>query len=152
MSAQCRKVVLSTSHESPLTAHFGHCKTNLRLREHFFWPSVTEDVRNFCRSCDVFQKMGSKGRVSKVPLEPMPIVTEPFSRVAVDLVGPISPRSTQGNRYILTLIDFTTGFLEAVPLRDIDSISVAEALGQIFSRIGIFSRWQFTSQLMKELH
>ena len=76
--------------------------------------------------------MGSKGRVSKVPLEPMPIVTEPFSCVAIDLVGPISPRSAQGNRYILALIDFTTGFPEAVPLKDIDSISVAEALLQIF--------------------
>ena len=81
--------------------------------------------------------MGSKGRVSKVPLQPKPIVTEPFSRVAADLVGPISPRSAQGNRYILTLIDFTTGFPEAVPLKDIDSISVAEALLQIFSPVGI---------------
>ena len=113
---------MSTSRESPLAGHFGHRKTDLRLREHFFGPSVTEDVRNFCRSCDVCQKMGSKVRVSKVPLEPMPIVTEPFSRVAVDLVGPILPRSAQGNRYILTLIDFTTGFPEAVPLKDIDSI------------------------------
>ena len=81
--------------------------------------------------------MLSKGRVSKVPLEPVPIVTEPFSHVAVDLVVPISPRSAQGNRYILTLIDFTTGFPEAVPLKDIDSVSVAEALLHIFSRVGI---------------
>ena len=34
--AQWRKVVLSTSHESPLAGHFGHRKTDLRLREHFF--------------------------------------------------------------------------------------------------------------------
>ena len=60
--------------------------------------------------------------------------------------------------YILTLIDFTTGFPEAVPQRDIDSISVAEAILQIFSRIGIPKKilsdrgMQFTSQLMKELH
>ena len=43
----------------------------------------------------------------------------------------------QGNRYILTLIDFATGFPEAVPLKDIDSISVAEALQHILSRVGI---------------
>ena len=36
--AQCRKVVLSTAHESPLAAHFGHRKTDQRLRVHFFWP------------------------------------------------------------------------------------------------------------------
>ena len=67
----------------------------------------------------------------------MPIVTEPFSRVAVDIVGPISPRSAQGNSYVLTMIDFTTGFPEAVPLNDIDSVSVAEAVLQIFSSVGI---------------
>ena len=84
--AQCKKEILSMSHESPLAGHFGHRKTDLRLREHFFWQSVTEDVRKICRSCDVcLKKMGSKGRVSKVPLEPMPIVTEPFSSVAVNL-------------------------------------------------------------------
>ena len=73
VSAQCQKVVLSTSHESSLAGHFGHRKTDLlRLREHFFWPSVTEDVRNFCRSCDVCQKMGSIERVSKFLWNPCP--------------------------------------------------------------------------------
>ena len=87
----------------------------------------------------------------------MPIDT-PFSRVAVDLVGPISPRSAQGDRYIPTLIDFTTGFPEAFPLKDIESISVAEALLQMFSPVGIPKEilsdrgTQFTSQLVKELH
>ena len=71
---------------------------------------------------------------------------------------PISPRSAHGNRYVLTLLDFTTGFPEAVPLKDIDAISVAEALLQIFSRVGIPREilsdrgTQLTSQLMNELH
>ena len=89
LPAQCRKMVLCTSQESPLTGHFCHRKTVLRLHEHFFWPYVTEDVRNYCRSCDVCQKMGPKSKVSKVPLEPMPIVTKLFSRVAVDIVSHI---------------------------------------------------------------
>ena len=76
--AQCRKVVPSASHESHLAGHFGHRKTDLRLREKIFWPSVTEDVRNYSFSCDVCHRTGRKGRVSKVSLEPMPIVTEPL--------------------------------------------------------------------------
>ena len=82
--------------------------------------------------------MGPKGRVLKVPPEPMPIVTEPSSLVAIDIVDPILPCSAHGNCYVLTMIDFTTGFSEAVPLKDIDSVLVlAEALLQIFSRVGI---------------
>jgi len=88
----------------------------------------------------------------------MPIMTEPFSRVAIDIVGPLNPPSDDGHKYILTLIDFATGFPEAIPLREIDSVSVAEALLVIFSRVGIPREilsdrgTQFTSQLMGELH
>lgn len=52
---------------------------------------------------------------------PFPFVTNPSSSIAVDLVGPLTPPSSEGHRYILTLIDLATGFPEAVPLRDKDS-------------------------------
>ena len=87
-----------------------------------------------------------------------PIITEPFSRVAYDLVGSLNPTMSEGHRYILTLMDVTTSFSEAVTLKNIDTISVSEALLQIFARVGIPREihsdlgTQFTSQLMSELH
>lgn len=95
--------------------------------------------------------------MKKVPLVKVPIITEPFSRVSIDLVGPLS-LSEDGHRFILTLIDHATRFPEAVPLRDIDTIAVSEALLSIFSRVGIPREIlsdrgpQFTSLLMGELH
>ena len=156
--AECRQSVLKMGHESPLAGHFGHRKTEMRIRELFFWPSVTMDIRQFCRSCDKCQRFSPKGQTKRVPLEPMPVITEPFSKVAIDLVGPLTPSSSEGHKYILTLIDHATGFPEAVPMKDIDSISVAEALLSIFARVGIPREilsdrgTQFTSQLMGELH
>lgn len=41
------------------------------------------------------------------------------------------------NSGILTLTDFATGFPDTVPLNDITSICVAEALLPVFSRVGI---------------
>ena len=154
----CRQIVLSVGHESPLAGHFSHRKTEMRIRDNFFWPNMGSDIRTFCRSCDKCQRMSSQGRVKPVPLKQMPIITEPFSRVSMDLVGPLSPPSSDGHRYILTLIDFATGFPEALPLKEIDSISVAEALMVIFSRVGIPKEilsdrdTQFTFHLMGELH
>lgn len=156
--AECRRQVLSTAHESLMAGHFGHRKTELRLREHFFWTSVSTDLKKFCRSCDKCQRLSQKGRVRNAPLYPIPIITEPFSKVAIDIVGPLTPRSSEGHRYLLTLIDMATGFPEAIALKDIDSISVAEALLLIFSRVGIPREIlsdrgaQFTSKLMGELH
>ena len=57
----------------------------------------------------------------KVPLEKMPLIDKPFKRVAIDLVGPISPPSEDGHRHILTLVDFSTRYPEAAPLKNIDT-------------------------------
>ena len=86
----------------------------------------------------------------------MPLITTPFHRVAIDLVGPLSPPSSQSHRYILTIIDVATRYPEAVPLKDVSAISVAEALLTIFSRMGfpkeilLDQGSQFNSDLMKQ--
>ena len=103
--SDCRSKVLSLAHESPLAGHFSNRKTEMRVRETFFWPGMSVDIRNYCNSCDRCQRLSPKGRVKNVSLMKMPIITEPFSRVAIDLVGPLSPTSSAGHRYILTLID-----------------------------------------------
>ena len=155
---ECRRTILVTAHESTFAGHFSHRKTEMKIKQQFYWPMMTSDIRDFCRSCDKCQRVSPKGRVKPVPLVKMPIITEPFSRVAMDLVGPISPPAEGGQQYILTLIDVATGFPEAIPLKEITSIAVAEALMLIFSRVGIPKEilsdrgTQFTSQLMGELH
>ena len=60
-----------------------------------------------------------------------------FRRAAVDLVGPISPPSEKGHRYILTLVDYVTRYLEAVPLKNIETQTVTEALLDMYSLLGI---------------
>ena len=95
------------------------------------------DITSFCRSCDVCQKTTAKRSVPRVPLGDMPLIDMPFRRVAVDLVGPISPPSEKGHRYILTLVDYTTRYPEAVPLKSIETETVAEALLDMHSHLGI---------------
>ena len=43
-------------------------------------------------------------------------VMSPCFHVVMDFVGPINPTSHQGNKYILTLSDYFTMFVEAVAL------------------------------------
>eukprot|EP00745_Piridium_sociabile_P039410 TRINITY_DN7365_c0_g1_i12.p1 TRINITY_DN7365_c0_g1~~TRINITY_DN7365_c0_g1_i12.p1 ORF type:complete len:1702 (-),score=291.88 TRINITY_DN7365_c0_g1_i12:2644-7599(-) len=153
-----RSSVLVVSHDLVLAGHCGGRRTLARLRDKFFWPGVTVDVAKFVASCDVCQRTVSKGKVSPVPLGTMPVISTPFHRVAIDLVGPISPVSEGGHRYILTLIDVATRYPEAAPLRNISSVDVAEALLVIFSRLGFPKEilsdqgTQFNSELMKQFH
>lgn len=60
----------------------------------------------------------------------MPVVS-PWFHVGIDLIGPITPRSQQGNRYILTISDYFTKFVDAIALPDKEAISVASALFKV---------------------
>jgi transposase InsO family protein len=152
-----RSQVLRVAHESSMAGHLGKAKTTSRVVAEFYWPGVNGDVTRFCRSCDVCQKTVCKGRVTRVPLRQMPLIDTPFKRVAVDIVGPIHPVTERKNRYILTLVDYATRYPEAVALPTIETERVAEALVDIFSRVGVPEEIltdcgaQFTSDLMGEI-
>ena len=93
------------------------------------------DVEEFCRSCPTCQKT-SQHRVSRAPLIPLPIISKPFSRIAMDIVGPL-PRSKSGNRDVLVISDYTTRYPEAIPLSSIDTEHIAEELIKVFARVGV---------------
>jgi hypothetical protein len=60
----------------------------------------------------------------KVPMVKTPIIREPFSKIAIDIVGPLS-RTKKGNKYILTVIDKGTRYPEAFPLQSIEAERIA---------------------------
>ena len=67
---------------------------------------------------------------------PLPVIGEPFRRIAIDIVGPL-PRTRRGNGFILVVSDYATHYPEAVPLRNITAPKVAEVLIDLFSRHGV---------------
>ena len=135
-----RSAVLAVSHDAILEGHSGSRRTLARVRSIFFWPGVTVDVSQYVKSCDVCQKTVPKGKDFPVPLGSMPLIGTPFGQVAVDLVGALSPPSSQGHRYSLTIINVATRYPKAVPLKYILAISVAEALLTVFFQDGIPKR------------
>ena len=152
-----RTRVLSLAHESIMSGHLRVNKSLDRVLSQFYWPEVMGDVTRYCRSCDTCQRTTRKGRVTKAPLQKMPIVSVPFHRVVIDLIGPIVPASSSGNKYILTVVDYATRYPEAVALPGISTEQVAEALCKVYSRVGVPTQivtdqgTQFMSDVMKEV-
>ena len=152
-----RNHVMKLAHESILGGHQGAKKTSDKVLSNFFWPGIHAEILRYCRSCDICQRTITKGRVTKVPLGKMPLIDVPFKRIAIDIVGPIHPKTGSGNRYILTLVDYATRYPEAIALPYIDTPRVAEAMVNVFSRVGVPSEIltdqgsQFTSELIKEI-
>ena len=152
----CRKKVLELGHVIPLAGHLGAEKTRRRILRRFYWPTVFRDIDEYCRCCVKCQKTNTR-KVPPAPLVPLPVITEPFRRIAMDIVGPL-PKSRLGNRFILVICDYATRYPEAIPLRSIDAVHVAEELIKVFARLGIPEEIltdqgsNFTSQLLAELY
>lgn len=96
--------------------------------------------------------------MGRAPLgDDVPIIETPFQRVGIDIMGPLKPCSARGNKYILTVVDFATRYADAVALPTTETKTVAEALLQLFSRVGLPRETlsdqgrTFTLQLMAEI-
>ncbi|GBM33118.1 hypothetical protein AVEN_47327-1, partial [Araneus ventricosus] len=89
---------------------------------------VKEDVQKWCISCDACnaRKRSSRGNLKLYN------VGAPFERIAFDILGRL-PRTADGNRNILVIMDFFTMWPEAYPLPDQEATTVAELDLQIWN-------------------
>ena len=119
---QCREAILKLTHGVPNADHLGKEKTTRRLLPRFYWPGVFADIQDFCNSCSICQRTCQQ-QPRKAPMIPLPILSEPFSHIAMDTVGPL-PKSQSGNKYLLVICDYTTRYPEAIPLRTISGVAI----------------------------
>lgn len=64
------------------------------------------------------------------------MISRPWEQVALDVVGPLK-RTKRGNTYILTLMDFSSRWPEAIPMKKADAETTTDAMIEVFSRHGL---------------
>ncbi|GFW28909.1 retrovirus-related Pol polyprotein from transposon 297 [Trichonephila clavipes] len=92
-------------------------------------------MEQFVKTCDQCQRAGKPNDKKKAPLKLVPVIQEVFTKLNIDACGPL-PITSKGNRYLITAICMSSKFPEAIPVSDISSFSVTDALLNIFSRMG----------------
>ncbi|CAI9733980.1 DDE-type integrase/transposase/recombinase [Octopus vulgaris] len=123
--------IMNLVHNIPLAG-----KTKYRILQHFYWPSLFSDVASYCRSCKTCQLVGKpNATIGKAPLKPIAAVKELFSRIIIDVVGPL-PRTKSGYRYLFAVLDQATGYPEAIPLKEVSATTVSDALVKLFTQFG----------------
>lgn len=130
-----RKNLLHLVHGSAWSGHLGVKKTKDRLLQEYYWPGCFRDAEEFVRTCDTCQRLGKPGDKARAPMKLVPIISEPFRRLVIDTVGPL-PATESGHRHILTVLCPATKFPEAVPLKELSSAEIVNALLAIFTRVG----------------
>jgi len=91
----------------------------------FVWPGMQKEIRLWARSCPGCQR----AKISRHVTAPLSTFNPPerrFSSIHIDLVGPLPP--SQGHRYLFTVVDRYTRWMEVLIVPDITAESVARAL------------------------
>ena len=86
---------------------------------------MRKDCAAYVRDC-LLCKRSKITRHVRVWSQAIPIPARRFSHVHVDLVGPLPPSG--GFRYLFTIIDRTTRWIEAIPLDKTTAANCALAL------------------------
>ena len=101
------------------------------LRQVCIWPGIHRAVKKYVKGHHECQCLTKRG-VRKAPMGIMPVYSEPFSHVAVDIVGPF-PRAC-GYAYLLTYICLASRYPEAIPLKRATAHECAGWLLDVFAK------------------
>ncbi|GKU96286.1 hypothetical protein SLEP1_g9534 [Rubroshorea leprosula] len=105
--------VVEEVHSGICGAHQSGPKLHYRIRRMgYYWPTMPSE-----------------------PLHPT-IASWPFHAWGLDVIGPITPKSSAGHAYILATTDYFSKWAEAVPLREVKKENVAD-----FIRVNIIYRY-----------
>ena len=124
-----RDTIFNDSHHTTYGGHFGMTHTHSKIQLHYFWPGMSDFVRDRITACH--KCIARKSPVHRhQPMGHVP-VSGRFERVAMDLLD-VSVISAKGHKYILVVCDYFTKYTEAYPLKDKTAHSVADALMDIW--------------------
>ena len=118
-----RRHVFDTTHS---LSHPGTSTTRKLITDKFVWHGMSSQINGWARSCNQCQQ-SKEHTHTRVPLEQIDTPTRRFQHVHIDLVGPLSTLKMRGYKYLLIVMDRFTQWPEVIPLKDIDTKSVARA-------------------------
>ena len=138
------------------SGHNGSRRTYNCLKRQYYWPGIRKQIFRHCKRCKecVLQNQGQPekcfGHFDSPDL--------PMEFICMDLVGPIHPPSSRGNKYVLTVIDMLTGFTIAVPIKNKNAETICDAYrNHVYCTFGGSSRIltdngsEFKNQEMKQV-
>ncbi|XP_017972559.1 PREDICTED: uncharacterized protein LOC108661170 [Theobroma cacao] len=111
-SAEARRIVEEV-HERICGAHAsGHKLARQVMRAGYYWLTLEMDCIDFARKCHKCQIYANR---IHTPANSLHVLTSPwpFSMWGMDVIGLVTPKASNGHRFILVAIDYFTKWVEA---------------------------------------
>ncbi|CAG2256003.1 unnamed protein product [Mytilus edulis] len=127
--------ILAQMHNSITSGHLGRKKTKAKLSQRFYWYEMREDITIWLAKCDICQANKPPVKGYRAPLGSMP-TGGPWDRLATDILGPL-PVTPRHNKYVLTVTDHFTKWVEVFPVPDSTAVTCAYLiLNDVICRYG----------------
>jgi transposase InsO family protein len=126
--------VLRENHDLPQAGHLGRDKTLDRIRQNYYWPGMTQDVKSYVEDCETCLKVKYNQSPIKGPLKTRPL-QQPWSQLSIDTVVS-QTRTKKGNSNVMVVLDLYTKYIELFPMRQRTGKNVVRALDVLFDRWG----------------
>ncbi|KAE8716368.1 PCF11P-similar protein 4 [Hibiscus syriacus] len=97
------------------------------MRFGYYWSTMEGDCIRFARRCHKCQIHDNQIHVPPSPLHVMN-APWPFSMWGIDVIGAISPKASNGHRFILVAIDYFTKWVEAASYANVTKGAVCRFL------------------------
>ncbi|KAG8479126.1 hypothetical protein CXB51_028998 [Gossypium anomalum] len=135
------KKILEEVHDGVCGTHAnGFTMARQIMRFGYYWSTMQGDCINYAKKCHKCQIYGDK---IHVPPSPLYVMTSPwpFSMWGMDVIGPISPKASNGHRFIFMVIDYFTKWVEAASYANVTKSAVSKFLKKkIVCRYGMPER------------
>jgi deoxyuridine 5'-triphosphate nucleotidohydrolase len=151
-----KPVVFYYCHQHLSAGHYGLAATRARLIRNFFYPGAAVDLANRIKLCSQCIAKTTKEHDKKGEHKSLRHGF-PLQSVAIDLVGPFEP-GNHGYKYILTVEDQWSRYINCYPLRSKETKEVAKTFMERFVAnfgcpVSVHSDngTEFTSEIFKSL-
>jgi hypothetical protein len=97
--------ILKEAHNSLFeSTHASYEHLWLRMCELYFWPNMKKDVVEYCKLCDICQKIKTRNFGKFSFLQPQSVPQRPYESILLDLIGPL-PMSKDRFTTILVIVN-----------------------------------------------
>ena len=106
-----------TLESTSMGGHVGQNKPRDKITARYYWPKIMEQVAQYMSACPACQKAKFISlQKTNTELHFIHMANKIWTQIGIDLMGTLK-ETEEGYRYILTVIDYFTKYIELIPIR-----------------------------------
>ncbi|WCJ29454.1 Transposon Tf2-6 polyprotein [Euphorbia peplus] len=143
-AANLRKLLMKECHDTLWTGHPGWHRMLALLQQHYYWPRMEDDVREYTKTCLICQQDKVERKKAAGLLQPLPVPSRPWESVSLDFITCL-PRVDEFDS-ILVVVDRFSKYGTFIPM---PKYSSAETTARAFFK-GVVKYWGIPKSIVSD--